>query len=228
MRSGRPPIDHERRATSGGRILAFDTATTLAVVAVGDQEGRPLAQSRWQAGYRHGEELLSRVDAVLQEAGAGLTDLVGIVVGTGPGAFTGLRVGLATAKGLARGLGIPLVGVPIVDALGGGAVLLPAGPTERVLVVEGTFRRLGPADTIELPRGTPLRAIDLEGRAPEAATVAGGRALAALGAMLLRIGASRLADGKEDDLARLVPEYVTLPRGVAAVSGEVTWSRARR
>ena len=89
-----------------GSILVFDTATTLAVVGLGRRDGRLLAEATWTAGYRHGEELLARIDGVLAEAGVGLDALGAIVVGTGPGAFTGLRVGLATAKGLAHGLGI--------------------------------------------------------------------------------------------------------------------------
>ncbi len=76
-----------------------------------EPDGAPVAERRWQAGYRHGEELLTRIDEMLTESDTPMTDLGGIVVGTGPGAFTGLRVGLATAKALARGLGIPLAGV---------------------------------------------------------------------------------------------------------------------
>jgi hypothetical protein len=55
----------------------------------------------------------------------------------------------------------------------------------------------------------------------------GAGASAALGASLVRLGAARLARGDVDELARLVPEYVTLPRGVTRVRGEVEWSRGR-
>jgi hypothetical protein len=73
-----------------------------------------------------------------------------------------------------------------------------------------------------------LVAIDLEGRADEDALERGEAARAGLGAALVELGAARLAAGDADDLARLVPEYVTLPRGVRAETGEVAWSRDRR
>jgi hypothetical protein len=71
-------------------------------------------------------------------------------------------------------------------------------------------------------------AVDLEGRAPDDAIKRGEAARDRLGHELLRIGAARLAAGDADDLAALVPEYVTLPRGVTAQSGEVSWSHDRR
>ena len=83
--------------------------------------------------------------------------------------------------------------------------------------------------TTALPPDEDLIAVDLAGRAPEAALARGGDALERLPATLLRLGAARLAAGETDDLARLVPEYVTLPRGVRVESGtaEVAWSRTR-
>jgi hypothetical protein len=147
-------------------------------------------------------------------------------------------VGLATAKGLAHGLGRALVGVSTANALLDAALaagatppvalLLPAGPTDRVLVVGGSPEVLPGGHEPELPAGTTLVAVDLDGRAPEAAVELGRRASAGLGAALLRIGAGRLALGETDDIAVVVPEYVTLPRGVREQAGEVTWSRDRR
>ena len=73
-----------------------------------------------------------------------------------------------------------------------------------------------------------LVAIDLAGRAPADAVERGEAARARLGRALVAIGATRFAAGDVDDLARLVPEYVTLPRGVRGEIGEVSWSRDRR
>ncbi len=224
---------------SEGLLIALDTATTTAVVALGDQSGSSRAETSWAAGYRHGEELLTRIDGLLTEQGAAVGDLTGIIVGTGPGAFTGLRVGLASAKGLAVGLGLPLVGVPtslaLMDAASRGlqavaslALLVPAGPSDRVLVSDGSARLLPGGEDPDLEAGTLLLAVDLAGRAPEQSIRLGERAVDGLGAALLRMGAARLAAGARDDVGQLVPEYVTLPRGISRLSGEVAWSRGRQ
>lgn len=221
------------------RLLAIDTSGTNALVALGEADGTVLAERRWLAGYRHGEELLTRIDAMLSDCGVKMADLAGIVVGTGPGAFTGLRVGLATAKALAYGLGVAIAGVPTSAALLDAAVgadeigtkravlLLPAGPSDRVCVADGLPRLIRGGEEPELEPGTTLVAVDLPDRAPPAALALGVQAQAGLAAALLRAGVRRLAAGG-DDVARLVPEYVTLPRGVPVAKGEVRWSRDHR
>ena len=204
-------------------LLVIDTATTHARIALGAADGTLLAERSWVAGYRHGEELLARLERLLADEGVALDALGGIVVGTGPGAFTGLRVGLATAKALAYARGIPIVGVPTGEALlaaaGGGALLLlqPAGPSDRVLTRSGEPPRIvAGGDEPELALGERVVAVDLDGRAPDDAVAAGVAAVDALAAALLAAGAARLAAGDPDDLATLVPEYVTPPRGVRA------------
>src|SRR5664280_3354662 len=261
---GRPAVDHDpseppqlrpihrgradrigpRRAGGGvpvseRRLLAIDTSGTNALVALGETDGTLITERRWPAGYRHGEELLTQIDEMLTTTGTPLAQLGGIVVGTGPGAFTGLRVGLATAKALARGLGVAIAGVPTSEALleavslagafeGAHAVLLlPAGPSDRVVVAGGLARLVRGVDEPEVEPGATLVAVDLPGRAPEDALALGELAEAGLSAALLRLGAERLARGG-DDVARLVPEYVTLPRGVPVMKGEVRWSHDRR
>jgi tRNA threonylcarbamoyl adenosine modification protein YeaZ len=224
---------------TAGRILAIDTSGTNALVALAEAGGALLTERRWVAGYRHGEELLTRIDEMLAEAGVPLAELCGIVVGTGPGAFTGLRVGLATAKALARGLDIPIAGVPTSDALLRAAVpagelestravlLLPAGPSDRVVVSGGSASLVRGGDELQIEPGATIVAVDLPGRAPAAAIALGEVAEAGLAAALVRLGAERLASGG-DDVALLVPEYVSLPRGVAAMKGEVRWSHDPR
>jgi hypothetical protein len=211
------------------------------VVAVARIDGTPLAETTWVAGYRHGETLLPTIHRVLGEANVRRSRLRGFIVGTGPGAFTGLRVGIATAKGLARALNQPIVGVSTGEALVEAtveatgdpvehiALLLPAGPSDRVLVRHGQVPMLlrGGTDP-DLGTGDRLVAVDLDGRAPEEALALGEAASRGLGRMLLRRGVARIRTGDTDDLARLVPEYVTLPRGVAVASGEVAWSRDPR
>jgi tRNA threonylcarbamoyl adenosine modification protein YeaZ len=221
------------------RLLAIDTSGTNAVVALGEADGSILTERRWPAGYRHGEELLTRIDEMLTAAGVALAELGGIVVGTGPGAFTGLRVGLATAKALAHGLGVPIAAVPTSEALLDAAslagefgrtqavLLLPAGPSDRVVVAAGKTQLVRGGDEPEIEPGATLVAVDLPGRAPQDAIALGEAAEAGLAGALLRLGVLRLAAGG-DDVARLVPEYVTLPRGVTVQKGEVRWSHDHR
>lgn len=234
---------HDGRRTA---ILAIDSATKQVVVATGSPAGRIDGLTTWAAGYRHGETLLPTIGRVLGEQNIRRSRLAGIVIGTGPGAFTGLRVGLATAKGLAHGLGIPIVGISTAEALLAGAaaadggprpdgspgayvLLLPAGPSDRIVVRPGVPPTLLPAGLEpELASGEMLVAIDLDGRADDDALARGEAARAGLGAALIALGAARLTAGDVDDLAGLVPEYVTLPRGVQAESGEVSWSHDRR
>lgn len=219
---------------SGTAILAIDSATTRVVVAVGSLSGDLIDATDWPAGYRHGETLLPAIAALLEKLELAPAAVAAIVVGTGPGAFTGLRVGIATAKGMAHALGVPIVGVSTADALLAGAprdavLLLPAGPADRLVVELGRPARLVPAgEDPGVPSGATLVALDLAGRAPDDALERGESARAGLGASLLAIGAARLAAGDVDDLADLVPDYVTLPRGVRAEGGEVSWSHDPR
>ncbi len=224
-------------------ILAIDTATTQAVVALGALDGSLLAADAWDVGHRHAEELLARIAALLEAHGVGRPGpgtLAGVVAGTGPGSFTGLRVGLATARGIARVAGAPLAGIPTGDALaeaaragtalrweGPVAVLLPAGPAGRYLVREGRARLAAASEPDEGEADLVLVAVDLAGRAPAAAVARGEVARRGLPAALLQLGSARIRAGI-DDRETLVPEYVTLPRGVDAPAGEVAWSPARR
>jgi tRNA threonylcarbamoyl adenosine modification protein YeaZ len=220
---------------TGGPLLAIDTSGTRALVALGSPTGALIDERRWLAGYRHGEELLTRTDELLRTNRVALAELGGIVVGTGPGAFTGMRVGIATAKALARGLDIPIAGVATSQALLAAAdagvgkqavLLLPAGPSDRVFVVAGQATLVKGGEEPELPEDAVLVAVDLPDRAPAGAMALGVGAEERLSAALLALGAARIAAGG-DDVARLVPEYVTRPRGIGAVKGEVRWSHDR-
>jgi tRNA threonylcarbamoyl adenosine modification protein YeaZ len=230
------PYDGRRRA-----VLVLDTATSQIVAAVAAPDGRLEGLTTWRAGHRHGETLLPAIARLLGEANVRRSRIAGVVVGTGPGAFTGLRVGVATAKGVARALRVPMVGVPTSDALvaalaatdgldpDGIVLVLPAGPSDRVICFPGQPPRLVVAGhDVDVGPGQVVCAVDLEGRAPADAVARGERARDGLGAALGRIGCQRLARGDVDDMAKLVPEYVTLPRGVRDTGvGEVAWSHAR-
>ena len=220
-----------------GWLLALDTATNTIVVAAGSTSGELLAAEAFEGRYRHSQELLPTVVRVIEEAGLRLQDLAGIVVGIGPGAFTGLRVGIATAKTLAHELRCPIVGVASSAALlaavdGAAVVWLPSGLRNRVAVVAGADPVIvagadpGPA----IPAGAIEIAVDLEGRASDGALALGRQAVAGLPAALVRLGAARLAAGDEDDAERLVPRYASPPRGALTSDSEggVAWSRDPR
>lgn len=97
-------------------ILGIDTATEQVGVAVGGVEG-VLAEFRSSRGRRHAETLAPAVQFVCAQAGVALSEVSVVAVDTGPGLFTGLRVGLATAKAVAASLRVPMVGLPSLDLL---------------------------------------------------------------------------------------------------------------
>jgi len=97
------------------RILAFDTSTGACTVALGDR-------TRWNersehADSRHSELLLPMIRSLLSEAGIALSQLDGIAFGSGPGSFTGLRIGCGVAQGLALAADLPVVGVSSLEAI---------------------------------------------------------------------------------------------------------------
>jgi tRNA threonylcarbamoyladenosine biosynthesis protein TsaB len=97
-------------------LLAFDTATSAVTVAVADGE-QVLAAATTIDARRHGELLAPAIVAVLTEAGVDRRELTAIAVGVGPGPFTGLRVGLVTARTLGAVLAVPVLGVCTHDHL---------------------------------------------------------------------------------------------------------------
>lgn len=116
-------------------VAALEAGATL-----GDPATRPstlLANAVLTDPFAHAERLIPLARAALSEAGGTLRELAGVVVGLGPGPFTGLRVGVATAAALGDGLGIPVHGVPSHDALATSMAPLPGG----LLVVTDARRR---------------------------------------------------------------------------------------
>src|SRR5881398_2276537 len=115
-------------ARMSGRWLAIDTATEIASVAVGSPTGAA-AGAFVQGARRHAAAIVQLVDHVLTQAGLRPADLEGIVIGDGPGSFTGLRIGWAAAKGLAQEGGLELRAIPsLMAAAAGAAVKLGAEP----------------------------------------------------------------------------------------------------
>ncbi len=100
------------------RILGIDTTTRSGSIAVTDN-GRLLGGLEASGGLDHSERLLPSVEYLLSRLRVGKETLDGIGVSCGPGSFTGVRIGLATAGGLARAWGLPVLGIPALEALAG-------------------------------------------------------------------------------------------------------------
>jgi tRNA threonylcarbamoyladenosine biosynthesis protein TsaB len=114
-------------------LLAFDTATPHVTVALHDGSS-VVATFESEESMRHGEMLAPGIEQVLTDAGATARDLTGIGVGVGPGPFTGLRVGLVTARTLALVREIPVFGVCSLDILA--AEAMDAGLEEFVVATD--------------------------------------------------------------------------------------------
>jgi tRNA threonylcarbamoyl adenosine modification protein YeaZ len=119
-------------------ILAIDTATPAVTAGIVKLDGIEVLAERVTVDARaHAEQLTPNVLAALGDAGLSVGDLGAVVVGCGPGPFTGLRVGMATAAAYGHALGIPVHGVCSLDAIG----IESAGTVSEVLVVTDARRR---------------------------------------------------------------------------------------
>ena len=119
-------------------ILAIDTATPAVTAGIVKLDGIEVLAERVTVDARaHAEQLTPNVLAALADAGLTVDDLGAVVVGCGPGPFTGLRVGMATAAAYGHALGIPVHGVCSLDAIG----IESAGTVSEVLVVTDARRR---------------------------------------------------------------------------------------
>ena len=96
------------------QILSIDTSSGQGGLALYD--GRTLSSRSWPADRSHTTTLLSEIHHLLDKANVSARELAAVAIATGPGAFTGLRVGFGVAKGLHLATGLPLIGIPTLDA----------------------------------------------------------------------------------------------------------------
>lgn len=119
-----------------GLLLAVDTSTTRAGIALYD--GDVLAESIWEAGRDHGRHLMPAIQQTMTRLGREPSDLTAVAAARGPGSFTGLRVGLAVARGLAVALEIPAYGIGSLEVLA--SVVPPLGWPVRPVLAAGRGR----------------------------------------------------------------------------------------
>ncbi|PJI94874.1 tRNA (adenosine(37)-N6)-threonylcarbamoyltransferase complex dimerization subunit type 1 TsaB [Luteimicrobium subarcticum] len=205
-------------------VLAVDTSAAVTVALVGEG-GERLAARSVDEQRRHAELLAPMIEEVLAESGTDRSDLTAVVAGTGPAPFTGLRVGLVTARTFALALGVPVLGVPSLDAIAAEAVsALGLAPDAEVLVTADARRREvywaryrvvaheGPhavpvLETVAGPEVGAAAAVVEAGHAAGAVVVGRGAALyPELAAAGLPVG----DDGSGD--APVVPDAVVLAR----------------
>jgi tRNA threonylcarbamoyladenosine biosynthesis protein TsaB len=220
------PHANPEPAPQPGWILAIDTSSERAGLALFD--GEALRECAWPAGRRQTTEVPPRIADLLASASLMPSDLGGVAVAIGPGTFTGLRVGLSLAKGLAMAEGLPIVGVPTLTATAlpwtraGRSVMavLPAGRGRLV------WQRFSEGEETSPVNGTPPellaalqeRAVDAivgelppllrEALAGAAVPVLADPGLASRIGAIARLGREALTAGRADDLASLEPIYV--------------------
>jgi tRNA threonylcarbamoyladenosine biosynthesis protein TsaB len=156
-------------------ILAFDTSAARCAAAL-VSGGRVLAARDEATERGHAERLLPMLEEALAEAGVGWSGLDGIAVCTGPGNFTGVRIAVAAARGLALALGVPAVGVTAFEALAGPGEATVAIEDRRGTVFVQRFRdgvALGEPAAGEYPAPLPEAAIRVDCAA--LARIAAGR-----------------------------------------------------
>lgn len=211
-------------------ILAIDTSTEQAGIALSTQSG--VFAHTWLAGRAQTTTVLPEIDRIVRQADMQPEDISGLIVATGPGTFTGLRVGLAIAKGIVAARKVPLVGVPTLDIVFAShpnadiTAVLPAGrgrvvwqrldeapvnaSVSELIEVAGDMSLVGELnpeqETLLREAGVLVR---VEKRDP---------------IVLLRLGTARIVADDIDDPVTLEPTYL---HGVTANAGPVE-DRLRR
>jgi tRNA threonylcarbamoyladenosine biosynthesis protein TsaB len=169
-------------------ILGIDTSTAQVSVAIGDGV-TVLGTVQLSGGRRHAEQLAPAIDSLRRELQIDLGHLAAIAVGTGPGLFTGLRVGVTTAKVMAQALRIPVVGVPSLDLV---AYPLRHADRQIVAVLDARRREVFAARYLPVPGGVQ-RVSDYAVHVPAelVADLAADRTVSARGLLLAGDGVDR-------------------------------------
>jgi len=210
-------------------IVAIESASSDQSLALATLDGALIADDGWSAGPRQAHELLPRLLALLERNGLELRQATAVAVGIGPGSFTGLRVGLSVAKGLAFALHLPIVGIPSLTAWlaaepDAGAALARAGAREAFVQIRGDAEPLV-VQRDALPHGSATAVVVAPRELAESFELANTRSPFRAAAAIAAIAARRLAEEPAgDELERLEPRYLRLPRGIGQLpEGSVKW-----
>lgn len=217
------------------RIIGIDSATSCGGIAI-IEDNQILASLVLNVKKTHSERLLKNIDYLMGECGLQIMDMDGVAVSIGPGSFTGIRIGMACAKGLAYSSGKPLMGVSLLEALAlrnaePGILVCPVLDARRNEIFGATYKQ--DEDTRKMKEMLPGRAEPLvkfleniRGKAlfcgdgalkfrDEIEKALGEKAIFALANRNLPsaveiaiLGMERLSSGEKDDITGLAPLYL--------------------
>lgn len=165
-------------------VLGIETSTAQASIALGSEQDM-IATCSLSRGATHGEFLLPTVDYLLRQAGLAYANISAVAVGIGPGLFTGMRVGVSTAKTLAQALSVPMVGIPSLDLLAfdgrySSRLICPALDAKRGELFFAFYRQVpgGITRTSEYSVGSIQRLLaEIQGRGSEVLLIGDGALL---------------------------------------------------
>ena len=216
--------------------LAIDTSTDTAGISL-VQDNEVLAELTWRCGQNHTTQLLPQLAHLLNQTGTNLQSLNCIIIARGPGSYNGLRVGMSTAKGLAFGLGIPIIGIntleteayqhaetglPICPILNAGRGEVATAmyhkkdnvwcqlTPEHITTIEALCSQITTA-TIFCGELTPLITTQLREQLKQRAIIPPPASLLRRASFLAELGQRRLEAGSFDNPASLQPIYLRRP-----------------
>lgn len=225
-------------------ILAIETSGDLAGLALADGE-KVIAEHTFSHKMNLLQRLVPNIELLLQTAGKTRKDINGVAISLGPGSFTGLRIGMATAKAIAFVRDIPIVGVSTLHVLAEGAgdaagkIVLPLIHARSGEVFWAAFKdgRRVVEDSVSRVEDVLVYCRDKEGvvfcgdgaernrkiieDAFGTEAILGGDYAHPKVSVLVILGAKRLLRGESDDAASIVPEYVKRPTPVLRLEGNV-------
>jgi tRNA threonylcarbamoyladenosine biosynthesis protein TsaB len=228
-------------------ILGIETSTRTGSVAVVSDDC-VIAQYSLNIELTHSERLMKTVDRVLKDTGLAFTDLEGYAVATGPGSFTGLRIGISTVKGLAFATGKPVAAVPTLQALAwnlpfAGYPVCPLLDARKKEVYAALYKPDDPFPLLMMPEtvislgqlaagitgttvftgeGSLIYRAEIEKLFSTRALFAPRAASLPSAASVAEIGLAMLSDGKKADPDLLTPIYIRRPEA------EVAWEKKEK